>query len=94
LRFVSKFAHVNRPQPEAPQCGLQERAKSFEAVDAGLSHERDVEGGRALQDDAGGEVVAVGKLAWRPGGGVKRRSCVRQNPWPCASSLVRGAVFF
>jgi hypothetical protein len=35
LRFVSKFAHVNRAQPEAPQGGLQERAKSFEAVDAG-----------------------------------------------------------
>src|SRR6516225_382663 len=68
------FAHVNRTQPEAPEGRLQERAKCLYAVDVVAAGERHDEAVHGVAVRGGGR---AGKLAWRPGGGVNERVCVR-----------------
>ena len=79
MRFVGvEFVRVNRPQPEAPQGGLQERAKSFDAVDAGFSDEGHCECG-TVQVEMLGRLAARGKACGRPKVGLQDER-VRQYP--------------
>src|SRR5262249_23502643 len=84
------FAHVDCTQPVAPQRGLEQHAKSFDADDAGGGDESRSEFGIGHESDGGRWGRAAGRSCVAAYGGVKTRLCVRLIPRPCSLPGERG----